>query len=194
MRLWLLLLVGPWLAACATGPEIRTDVAFGTDFSRFHTFGFESRPDGDDGAFTTLTAQRLQAAITRQMQARGYVLEEARPDLSVNVSAGAQDRLRVVPRPLPYGGWGFNRDVYGGWPWGWAGTVDTIQPFVEATLNIDLIDEEHRQMVWQGVARWQSADQFIAPSEAQVNATVDAIFAQFPFRAGEAKKLGGTGG
>lgn len=184
MRRWLPIVFVLWLGACATGPEVRTDMAAGTDLSRFRTFGFEQRLGEGIEGYSTLTMQRLREAVTREMESRGYVLAASDPDLAVNFSFGAQDRARVVPGTMPYGPWGFRRDLYGTWPSAWPGRWDTVQTFTEETINIDLIDRARRQMVWQGVALSETGDRFGLTSAAQIDANVAAIFARFPARAG----------
>jgi hypothetical protein len=187
MRRFLLLALVMLLAACATGPEVRTDVAQGVDLSRFRSFGFESRVAEDGDGYSSLTSQRLRAAVTRELEKRGYVLVEREPDLLVNFSTGLQDRLRVVPGPGPIAPWGFRRDPFNDWPWGWPGywgSWDRLEPFTEGTVNIDLVDREQRRMVWEGVAVAQTADRFGRTSPEQLDASVAAIFAGFPFRAG----------
>jgi hypothetical protein len=184
LRRWVPLLM-LLVAACAVAPEVRTDYDRNVDFSRYRSFAFESRPDLE-GGYSSLAAQRLRAAVTRELQARGYELREAEPDLLVAVSAGLRDRLRVVPRPGPWGPgpWGLRRD-YWGWPgWGWPGYWDSVEPFTEGIVNIDLIDRQERRMVWQGMAVAPSASRLGNASQAETDAAVAAIFAEFPFRAG----------
>lgn len=187
MRRLLPLVMLLMLVACATGPEVRTDIAQGVDLSRFRSFGFESRLAEDAEGYASLTSQRLRSAVTRELEQRGYVLAEVEPDLLVNVSMGLQDRTRVVTSPGPVGPWGLRRDPFNdsarGWPGYW-GSWDRVEPFTEGTVNVDLIDRARRQMVWEGVAVSQTADRFGRVSSAQLDASIAAIFANFPFRAG----------
>lgn len=178
------------VAACAAAPEVETDFDRTADFSRFHSFTFEDHSGEDGSGYASLAAQRVRAAVEREMKARGYVPAGADADLLVNFSSGLQDRLRVVPRPGPWGpgAWGPRRGYWGP-GWGWPGYWDSIESFVENTVNIDMIDRERRQMVWQGGARAISANRFGEPSEAEIDAAVAAIFARFPFRAGLAAQI-----
>ena len=184
LRLYRVLGLVLLLAGCATAPEVRTDVAQGVDLSRFRSFGFESRLAEDADGFASLTSQRLRAAVTREMEKRGYVLADSEPDLLVNVSTGLQDRARVVPGPAPFAPWGGRRGIYGGGPWGWPGGWDRVETFSEGTVNVDLIDRARRQMVWQGMAVSETADRFGRVAPEQLDASVAAIFERFPARAG----------
>lgn len=186
MRVFGVLAIVLPLFGCAMAPEVRTDVAAGVDLSKFRSFGFESRVVEDADGFSSLTSQRLRAAVTRELEKRGYVLAESDPDLLVNVSTGLQDRLRVVPGPGPIAPWGLNRGVYGGWPWGWGGpgAWDRVESFTEGTVAVDLIDRARRQMVWQGIAVSQTADRFGRVDPEQLDASIAAVFEKFPFRAG----------
>jgi hypothetical protein len=186
----LVIVVLSLLAACTLAPDVQTDFDRTADFSRFHSFRFEGRSGSGPDGYTSLTAQRVRAAIEREMKARGYVLAAADADLLVNFSSGLQDRLRVVTRPGPWGprSWGPWRDYWGP-GWGWPGYWDTIEPYTENIITIDLIDREHRRMVWQGAARSITASRFGEPSEAEIDAAVAAIFERFPFRAGLAAQI-----
>jgi len=178
------------LAACTLAPEVQTDFDRTADFSRFRSFRFEDRSGVDADGYTSLTAQRVRAAVEREMKARGYVPATTDADLLVNFSSGLQDRLRVVTRPGPWGpgAWGPRRGYWGP-SWGWPGYWDTVEPYTESIINIDLIDRERRQMVWQGAARSVTASRFGEASEAEIDAAVAAIFARFPFRAGLAAQI-----
>ena len=185
MRVCRVLAVVLMLFGCASAPEVSTDVAPGVDLSAFRSFGFEKRLAEDADGFASLTSQRLKAAVTREMEKRGYVLVEDDPDLLVNVSTGLHNRSRIVPGPAPFAPWGVRRGIYGPGPWGWPGGAwDRVETFSEGTVNIDLIDRSQRQMVWQGIAISETADRFGRVAPEQLDASVAAVFERFPFRAG----------
>jgi hypothetical protein len=85
---------------------------------------------------------------------------------------------------MPFGSFGMRRD-----PWGWPGyggwrSWDNVEAFTEDTLTVELVDRERRQVVWEGSAISLAADPFGRASAAQIDASIAAIFAGFPFRAG----------
>ena len=147
------------LGACASRPDITTDYDHSTNFSNYRSFAFEPKLGGETAGYTSLTTQRIKAATQREMTARGYVYDEANPDLLVNFSAKLEDKVSVTQTPVPmsyyYGYYGYRAGLYAPWP---GYTFDTnVNRYTEGTINIDLIDRQRRQMVWEGVASAASA-------------------------------------
>lgn len=172
------------LAACASRPDISTDYDHAADFSRYRSFAFEPQLTTDAPGYSSLATQRIEAAIQREMTARGYVYDDANPDLLVNFSTKQQDKLRVTQTPVPmdYGFYGNRAGIYAPWP-GYA--VDTdVDQYTEETLNIDLIDRQRRQTVWEGKAVSRVTREMKEAPEASLNRTVADIYAKYPFRAG----------
>ena len=168
------------LAACAYEPTVHSDYDRAADFSHYRTFGFEPRLGTDQAGYSSLTTQRVKAAVTREMTARGYTYAENNPDLLVNFSGRRQSKVDVYNAPAPMGYYGYRRGLYGPWP-GYGMTTDVDQ-YIEGTLNIDIIDGAHKQMVWEGVAVGRVPDEGV--SEETLNKVVTEIFAKYPFRSG----------
>ncbi|HWL69949.1 MAG TPA: DUF4136 domain-containing protein [Geminicoccus sp.] len=184
VRAALLVLV---LAGCATSPTIRSDYDTSADFAAYHSFGFAEKLGTDSTGYASLLTQRLKEAVSREMAARGYEYTGEKPDLLVNFQARLEDKVRVYPAPAAWGPWprgyyGYRGGFYDPW-FGYAGGSEVVN-YTEGTLNIDLIDRERRQMVWEGVAVGEvDADEGV-PSQAKIDAAVKDIFAKYPFRAG----------
>jgi hypothetical protein len=105
------------LAACASGPKIQTDYDTSVDFSSFKTYGF-FKPMGIEGEnYSTIFGATFRTAISREMEARGYVQSNA-PDLLFNVSAQLQEKVQVSQYSSPgaYGYYGYRSGYYA--PWG----------------------------------------------------------------------------
>src|SRR5579862_1407580 len=96
------------LAACATAPEVRTRVAEQVDLASFHTYAFVPRPGTDRGPYKSLTTQQLEKDVGQELQSRGYVQAAAGqpPDLLVNFSQQARDRIQGTVGPGYGMGWG----------------------------------------------------------------------------------------
>jgi hypothetical protein len=167
------------LAACTSSPDITTDYDHAVDFSRFHTFAFEPKLATDSAGYSSLTTQRIRAAVQREMTARGYVYDEANPDLLVNFAGKQEDKVQVTQTPVPMGYYGYRAGFYHPWP-GYA--MDTrVDQYTEGTLNIDLIDRARQQMVWEGVAIGRITQAMKDAPEQTINDTVAQIFAKYPF-------------
>lgn len=171
------------LAACATGPTIKSDYDHQADFSRYRTFGYMSPLGTDKAGYSTLLTERLKNATRGQMEMRGYVYSAVDPDLLVNFNGKLRQKTQVTEAPPPMGPYyGYRSGFYGGWPgYGWG---DTVYQYTEGTLNIDLIDSRRKQLVWEGVAVGEVRNPEMAASAQRVDKAVAEIFAKYPFRAG----------
>lgn len=175
------------LAACAVvGPDIRTDYDSTVDFTAFRTFAFMDRAErGQVRSYDTLVDRRIMAAVTRELEARGYRQAEAAPDLLVNFAMLTEDvqEVRAVPAtvvPPPWYGW--RGGYYYPWP---AYTYETrVDSYQRGTLFVDLVDAERRQLVWEGRAVGRVTRAAREDPAAAVENGVGEIFARFPFRAG----------
>jgi len=173
------------LAACVSGPQVRSDYDHATNFSAYKTFGFASPLGTDVSGYSTLTTQRLKAATTRELEARGYRLVEQHPDLLVNFSGRLQDNIQVDPVPAAtpmWGYYGYRRSAfYAPWP---AYAYDTsVDQYTQGTLNVDLVDAARKQMVWEGVAVGRVTDKTRDNPGPAIDAAVTDIFKKYPFRA-----------
>jgi Domain of unknown function (DUF4136) len=173
------------LFGCASGPEIRADYDKAADFGKYRTYGFvaESGTAGSD--VKSLATQMLQAAASRQMEARGYTRSD-NPDLVVNFKGKLEEKVDVDSTPAPYYGPGWG---YGGWygaPYGgWGGTQVTTRRYNVGTLVMDVVDREKRQVIFQGGVEGVVTKEAMQNREAAINRAVEYIFSKYPFVAGQ---------
>jgi len=172
------------LAGCgAVAPDIRTDYDRSADFSRYRTFGFVPEPTESRAGYETIAGKYIRAAVSRQMEQRGYTLSDS-PDLLINYSMKVEEKQSVTPYTTlrPYYGYRSNR--YRTWV-GYQWETDTItSDYTEGTLNIDLVDRGQKQLVWEGVAVGTVSREDQENREASVTLAVERIFARYPFAAG----------
>ena len=100
-RIILLSLLALLLAACSSGPTVRSERDASAVFSGYATFGFFEPVGTDKAGYETLVTQALKTATRREMEARGYRFAEAGADLLVNFNAQLADRTHVQPRAMP---------------------------------------------------------------------------------------------
>lgn len=176
------------VAACAPSVKVRSDVAPDVDLSVYQSYGFFT-PMGIEGEqYSSLLGQHFRDAVGEQMKSRGFT-EGASPQLQVNVSIGAKDKVRVdsYQDPYLYGGYGgYGR--YGGYgyygsPWHGGGTRTTVREYTEAQVYIDVVDAGSHELVWQGVATFTLTDKMQQQVRETVFSTVGSIFEQFPVAA-----------
>jgi hypothetical protein len=170
------------LAGCASTPSVRFDYDKSADFGRFRTFGFLDQ----SGEAKSLAMQTLEAAATREMEARGYKLAAADPDLLVNFTGKLEDRTDVqsVPGPMYGATWG-----YGGWygaPYGgWNSQQVTTRHYKVGSLVMDIVDRAKRQVVFQAGIEKTVTKEMMANRDQAINAAVTRMFATYPFVAGQ---------
>lgn len=172
------------LAGCAPSVKVRTDTDPGVNFNQYKTYDFFSQMGIEGDNYSNLLGQHFRGAISSQMNSRGFSQSDS-PQLQVNVSIGAEDKVRVntYQEPYVYGGYygygGYGR--YGG-PWGYPGgaTRTTVHQYTEANVYIDLVDTREHKMVWQGVATFTVTDKMQSQLRETVYSTVEKVFSAFP--------------
>ncbi|MGH8302376.1 MAG: DUF4136 domain-containing protein [Steroidobacteraceae bacterium] len=173
------------LAACATGPVVRTRVAEQVNLASFHTYAFVQKPGTDTGPYKSLTTQQLEREVAEQLQSRGYVRAAAgeKPDLLVNFTEGAHDRVEGTMAVAPaFGvGWGWAPYRWGPWgPWGSGGYYNDVQTVTTVSLSIDLIDRSDNSVVWSGTALSDLSRRMLDHPAQSIDEATHQIFAHFP--------------
>lgn len=186
-----LVATGAIAAGCASsGPNVRADYDRSADFGKYRTFGFVSEAGKDSAEFKTIATQMMQAAATREMEARGYRRADQNPDLLVNFKGKLEEKTDIESTPAPYYGPGWG---YGGWygsPYGWGspigGSQVTTRRYNVGTLVVDIVDRERRQAVFQGAIEGVVTKEMMKNKQAAIDQAVAHIFSRYPFVAGQA--------
>ena len=87
------------LAACATGPRVRTDYDPTANFAQYKTWGWYSPIAMEQAGYSSWISERIKADVQREMEARGYRYDAAAPDLKVNFQGLVQDKTDVYTMP-----------------------------------------------------------------------------------------------
>lgn len=170
------------VSACAPSVKVRSDVAPGVDLSAYQTYNFFSQMGVEGDSYSSLLGQHFRDAIFAEMESRGFELTQT-PQLQVNVSIGAKDKVKVntYNDPYLYGGYyGYRGRGYYGSPWYGGGTRTTVHQYTEANVYIDVVDSAKHQLVWQGVATFTVTDKMQEQVRETVISTVNSVFEQFP--------------
>jgi len=178
------------LAGCAPSVKVRSDADPGVDMSRYQTYDFFSQLGVEGDSYSNLVGRHFRDSITSQMDARGYSKSDT-PQLQINVSIGAEEKVRVntYQDPYLYGGY-YGRGGYGymGSPWGYPTTTrTTVSQYTEANIFIDMVDASEHKLVWQGVATFTLTDKMQEQLRETVYSTVDKVFAKYPVPAPSTK-------
>jgi len=176
------------LAAGASGcasDNIRSDYDPSVDFGRYETFNFFPDAGPEQTNYQSFFSEYMVAAITREMQARGYTMSED-PDILINFNAMLREKTDVRTSPAPmYGGYyGYRGGYYDPWMgYGYAQETHVSQ-YTEGTFNIDLVDARMKKLVWEAVAVGRVTEKALKELEERVNIGVAKAFAKYPFVAG----------
>ena len=170
------------ISACSPSVKVRSDVAPDTNMSQFQTYNFFSQMGVEGENYSNLLGQHFRDAINAEMSVRGYKLSDS-PQLQINVSIGAEDKVRVntYNDPYVYGGhYGYRGYGYYGSPWYGGGTRTTVHQYTEANVYIDMVDSAEHQLVWQGVATFTVTDKMQENIRETVQTTVNSVFEKYP--------------
>lgn len=179
----LVLLGSAMLAACATGPTIRSQTNPSADPSAYETFAFFSPLATDRAGYESVLTARLKDATRRNLEAKGYVYSESNPDLLVNFFANIEDRQEIRATPgAPIGYYGYRSGLYGGWG-GYYGArsteIETVN-YKAGTLTIDLVDPAAKVLVWQGQAEGRVSSKARKNPGPAIDAVVAEIIGTLP--------------
>ena len=115
------------------------------DFSKFKTFAIrDGQLNSKNPALNSeLVKMRIEAAIERDLTARGLTMVPGRSDLDVRFQFGSAVKAEVERYPAGWRG---------------LGTRVVRVPYTEGTLVIDLRDPTTRSLVWRGIASDERSD------------------------------------
>ena len=173
------------MSGCASD-NIRSDYDPAADFSQYKTYNFFADAGPEDTNYQSFFSQYMVAAISREMEMRGYARSDD-PDLLINFNAMLREKTDVRTTPAPmYGGgyYGYRGGFYD--PWGGYGyaTETHVSQYTEGTFNIDLVDARAKKLVWEAVGTGRVSQKDLEELEQRVNEGVPKFFAKFPFTAG----------
>lgn len=182
-----LLAAGLALASCASGPKVITQVDSSANFAGYKTFGFAPALGTDRGGARTALSRYLIASTSRELTARGMTEASSAPDVLVNFNTNVSDKVRIDSTPMPMGppmGVGMRGGYYGyrGGMYGTWGTYNqtTASQYTEGTLNIDLVDQRTKQLVWESAITKTITQKSVENLQTTIDGAVTAAFAKFP--------------
>lgn len=155
-----------------------------TNFREYRTFAWiDSDPyiSDENGAIpiSPLTHSKVQSAIERELEAKGYSLtdDRAKADFVVAYTIGTRSKISTSYYPDGYrdpGGWHVHDSYY---------YVREYREhsYTEGTLGVDIFDNRSRKPVWHGWAQ-KTITQFDREDPTEiVNEGVAKLFETFPY-------------
>ena len=174
-RTLILALVAAAIPAAAFAQKTTYDFDKSATFAQFKTYSMkQGTPTKDE-----LIDRRIIAAIETQLAAKGFVRNDAAPDVVVlyHVAMDEEKDISSFSSGPMYGGYGY------GWGGGW-GTTTTdvrVRNILVGTLAIDMVDANRKQVVWRGLGT-KEINTSAKPEkrEANINKAVEKIFKNYP--------------
>lgn len=170
-------------AGCATtrAPATRVDYDRSADLSVYRTFGFPQETGTDRGGYSTLLTSYFKSSVATAMEARGYKFTEERPDLLVNFFMNTTERTEVHSTRMNngFGYYGYRYGLYNAWP---LYEEDRTVTYKVGTINIDIVDAEKKQLIWEGVAEGRVSNEAMENPRVTINAVVTELMRQYPGR------------
>jgi len=172
------------MAGCASTPtpKARIDYDKKADFSVYRTYGFPKETGTDRGGYSTLVTSYFKDSVSTAMEARGYKYNAEHPDLLVNFYMNTQERTETRADPdigFGYGYYGYRRGLYSPWP---LYDQDRTVTYKVGTINVDIVDAEKKQLVWEGVSEGRVTEEAMSNPKVTVNAVVTDLMRQYPGR------------
>ncbi len=167
------------IAGCATtySPDISVDYDHTANLASYRTFGFTNQLGTDRAGYTTLVTKYFKDAVSREMEKRGYEYDEKDPDLLVNFYTNVREVNDVQRTPtMGYSYFNYRYGLYGTWP-----LYENAYPvtYKVGTVNVDIVDGEKMQLVWQGVAEGRITQEDLKNQQQGIDAAVREIFQRF---------------
>ena len=175
------------VSACSSGLKVRSDIDPTADFSQYRTYNFFEPMGIESGYNSPIFGEHFRAAIGRELANRKYRTAD-KPDLLINVTIRADDKVRMRSHTAPYmtGGY-YGRP--GGASYGTAVGVgvsvgSSARKVTEASVFIDFVDFNEHKVVWQGVAVIDVNDKVALKLRDAIYTSVNKMMAQYPHTAG----------
>lgn len=145
------------------GMSVKSDYEKNFDFSQLHTFAFKTDRASNDPLLTnTIEAERIQNALTAQLEASGFSQATQDPDFIVAFYATTKQKTSVQSTGFGPGfgrfgygrgfGWGYGIPGGGRWRWGYGPDLWTTN-YTEGCVMADVIDPKTNELVWRGAVK-----------------------------------------
>jgi hypothetical protein len=166
---------------------VRSDIDPTANFSQYTTFNF-FEPMGIEGGYNSpIFGEHYRSAIGGEMKRRRYQVSDT-PDLLINVTIRADDKVRMRSYTSPYmtgGYYGRPGGAYAGSAVGVGISAGrSATKVTEASVFIDFVDFEQHKVVWQGVAVIDVNDKVAQQLRDAIFTSVNKVLAEYPHRAG----------
>jgi hypothetical protein len=165
------------LAGCGSSVSVTQDYDSQTDFGALKTFSWLEVPTTAVGSVksaverNSLLDKRIKASVNKELETKGYQMNEASPDFVLMYHVGVDDKINVTD-------WGYGYGYHSPY---WGGSNVSVYQYTQGTLIIDVITAADKQLVWRGQAQG-TIDENASPEkrEERLGAAISKLLADFP--------------
>ncbi len=146
--------------------DVHTDYDKKANFERYHTYYWEKVQTTNP-----LWKQRIQDAVDKDLQARGWQKVQSDGDVAI-IGVGSAENQKEYQTFY---------DGMGGWRWGGFGneSTTTVSNYQVGTLVLDMYDNKGKQLIWRGTAS-DTLSKNPEHNEKTLDKAVDKMFKRFP--------------
>lgn len=186
-HLVLVMLSSLMLSACSSGLVVRSELDPTADFSVYRSYNFFQPMGIESGYNSPIFGEHYRAAIGSEMNRRQYTVSD-NPDLLINVTIRADDRVRIKSYTRPYMSGGYYTMPGGAYAGSAIGVGisagSRATKTTEASVFIDMVDIKQRRVVWQGVAVVDVNKKVAQQLRDAIFTSVNKVMAEYPHTAG----------
>jgi hypothetical protein len=165
MHIWVSVLLTVLAVSGAWGQDVKTDYDHHANFSQYHTYYWEKVKTTDP-----LWQSRIQDAVDRDLQGKGWQRVENGGDVAVTAVGSARNQQEYQTF----------YDGLGGWRWGGFGETTTqVENYRVGSLVLDFYDGHNKQLLWRGVANDTLSDK-PDKNEKKLDKAVNKMLDHFP--------------
>ena len=169
MKNLLLICLGILTFSCSS-VRVFSDFDNSINFENYKSFAF-FKPGIEEVEISDLDKRRILKSIEKSLEAKNLVLSSD-PDLLINISVKATDRLFINPNNVWGWGWGWN-------PWLYNSNFNSISAQTRGELFIDIIDSKSKLLVWQGKG-YGGINEYMKNRDERINLFVSEILKNYP--------------
>jgi len=176
-----LTLVLVFFFAVSYAQKVTGDYEKSTDFSAYKTYMFVGWQDDSDQVMNDFDKKRLRESIQSEMDTRQFKFVESGGDMAISLYVVVDEKTSTSSYTNFYGGAGYGRGRrgYGGWGNGHATTTYSENDYLKGTLVLDMMDEESKDLLWQGVATG-TINEKPEKREKKIPKTIAKLMKKFP--------------
>jgi hypothetical protein len=165
-RLLLVLTLG-LTAGCGSSMKVATDFDRAADFTDLSTYTLIRPEPGERRAVRPASERRIIAAVTRELEAKGYRDVSSDPDFWIGFNVVVADEID-------------EQTMYTDQKLGYVSSATEVRMHRRGTLVLFITDAAGGQVIWQGTASETFSDPSQETIDKRIDEAVGRMLAEFP--------------